>query len=268
MRALCYSGTMKIPSGFPFVLSTLCLSLAIAPVTAADSPGLDSLQGAWSLKRTNQEGQVTSQTMEFKQDRMTFRIAGSDGELRFFAKGTVTVQKLGPFQSLKITSIQAGRSEDSTEAVDDERTSVFVVDGDSLTLASNFDKARSGQPPRVETYSRSKAAAKQPENAAAKLAGTWKMDVRIGENDSDYELRLAQADGKLSATLISPRSGEHKFRAVTWADEKLVMELDRDYEGNTVTLIYTGKLGADGLSGSVVAKGAEDQFSGTWKARK
>jgi len=55
---------------------------------------------------------------------------------------------------------------------------------------------------------------------------------------------------------------------VTWADEKLTMELDRDYDGNAVTLIYTAKLGADGLSGSVAAKGAEDQFSGTWKARK
>jgi hypothetical protein len=38
--------------------------------------------------------------------------------------------------------------------------------------------------------------------------------------------------------------------------------------GTMVTLIYKGKLGADGLSGSVVTKGAEDQFSRTWKARK
>jgi len=90
----------------------------------------------------------------------------------------------------------------------------------------------------------------------------------MDETDVDYELRLSQTDGKLSATLISPRSGEHKFRQVTWADEKLVMELDREYDGNSVTLIYTGKLGAEGLSGSVVMKGAEDQYSGTWKARK
>jgi hypothetical protein len=193
---------------------------------------------------------------------------GADGEMRLFAKGAVSVHKLGPFEALKITGIQAGRSEDSSEAVDDERTSIFVLDGDTLTLASNFDKARTDQPPRAETYSRSKAAAKQPEDTAAKLAGKWKMDVNLGGTDSDYELRLLQADGKLSATLISPRSGEHKFRTVTWADEKLTMELDRDYDGNSVTLIYTAKLGADGLSGTVAAKGAEDQFSGTWKARK
>jgi hypothetical protein len=267
-HAPCYSGSMKNPNGLPRVFSMLCLSLALASATAADLPSLDALQGAWSVKRTNQEGQVVSQVLEIKQDRVTFKVLGADGEMRLFAKGAVAVQKLGPFQTLKITGIHAGRSEESAEAVDDERTSVFVLQGDTLTLASNFDKARTDQAPRAETYSRGSAAAKQPDDTAAKLAGTWKMDVHIGDNDADYELRLSQTDGKLSATLISPRSGEHKFRKVIWAEEKLTMELDREYDGNPVTLIYTAKLGADGLSGSVAAKGAEDQFSGTWKARK
>jgi hypothetical protein len=259
---------MKNPSGFPLLLSTLCLSFTVTLAIAADSSSLDGLQGVWSSKRTNQEGQIISQVLTIKQDRMTFQMAGADGESRFFAKGAVAVQQLGPFQTLKITGIQAGRSEDSAEAVEDERTSVFVLDADSLTLASNFDKARANQPPRAETYSRGKATAKQPADAAAKLVGTWKMEVRLDETEVDYELRLSQTDGKLSATLVSPRSGEHKFRKVTWADETLAMELDRDYDGTMVTLIYTGKLGADGLSGRVVTKGAEDQFSRTWKARK
>jgi hypothetical protein len=259
---------MKTPNCRSLLFPLLSLSIAAGSAAAADSSGLDRLQGVWSANRTNQEGQVLSQVLEINNDRLTFKVVGADSEIRLFAKGAVTVQKLGPFQTLKITGIQAGRSEDATEAIDDERTSVFVLEGDALTLASNFDKTRAGQPPRAETYSRSKAAPKQPENTAAKLAGTWKMDVRFGETDSDYELRLAQTEGKLSGTLISPRSGEHKFRQVTWADEKLAMELDREFNGNTVTLVYTGKLGADGLSGTVAAKGAEDQFSGTWKARK
>ena len=268
-RALCYAGGMKNPQGFPLVFSTLCLSLTVVlAATAADSPNLDALQGVWSAKRTNQEGQVVSQVLEIRKDRMSFKLFGANGEIRFFAKGAVAVQQLGPFQTLKITGIQAGRSEDSAEAVDDERTSVFLLDGDSLTLASNFDKARADQPPRAETYSRGRVAAKPPEDATSKLAGTWKLDVSLGGNDADYELRLTQTEGKLAATLISPRSGEHQFRKVTWADEKLAMELEREYDGNKVTLLYTGKLGADGLSGRVVVKGAEDQFSGTWKARK
>jgi hypothetical protein len=192
---------MNTPTGFPIVFSTLCLSLVVASATAADSPGLDALQGAWSAKRTNQEGQVVSQVLEIKKDRLTFTILGADSEIRFFAKGAVAVQKLGPFQTLKITGIQAGRSEDSVEAVDDDRTSVFVLDGDTLTLASNFDKAREGQPPRAEIYSRGKAAAKQPEDAVARSRahGRWTW----ADNDADYELRLSQTEGKLSGALIS-----------------------------------------------------------------
>jgi len=266
-RVLCYSGGMKYPKGFLLVFSALCLSLTAISVAAAESSGVDALLGAWSGKRTNQEGQVVSQVLEFKKDSMTFKITGADGQLQFFAKGAVSVQKLGPFQALKITDIKAGRSEEAAEGVDDERMSVFTVNNDTLTIASNFDKVRASQPPRAETYSRTTAAAK-PADAAAKLAGSWKMDVNFGDNNSDYELRLAQADGKLSGTLISPRSGEHKFQTVTWADEKLEMELEREFEGNKVTLVYTGKFEGDGLSGKVVAKGAEDQFSGTWKARK
>jgi hypothetical protein len=260
---------MKNPTGFPTVFSTLAVSFALAlTVHAADSSGLDSLQGSWTTKRTNQEGQVLSQVLEIKNDRLTFKLMSAEGELRFVAKGTASTQKLGPFQTLKITDIKAGQSEDSAETVDDERASVFLLDGDTLTLASNFDKVRANQPPRADIYARGKSAAKPPEDAAAKLAGTWKMDVHINDNDADYQLRFAQAEGKLSATLISPRSGEHKFRKVTWEDEKLAMELDREFEGNTVTLLYTGKMEGDGLSGKVVAKGAEDQFSGTWKAKK
>ena len=47
-------------------------------------------------------------------------VRGADGEIRFFAKGAAAVQKLGPFQTLKITGIQAGRSEDSAEAVQEK----------------------------------------------------------------------------------------------------------------------------------------------------
>jgi hypothetical protein len=256
-RSLCCSSALALP---------LLSSLLAAPVSAAD---LDALQGAWSARRTNQEGRVSSQTIEFKKDRMTFRVKDDEGGTRMFAQGAVALQKLGPFHSLKITDIEAGRSEDATEAVEDVRTSIFVLAGDTLTIASNFDKTRDNERPRVETYTRTTgAAAAKPPAGADKLAGTWKLDVRLNDNDFDYELRLATAGNGLTATLVSPRSGEYKFKKVTWAEEKLSMEIDRDIEGNAVTFLYSGTLGADGLSGTVKVKGLEDQFSGSWKARK
>ena len=102
----------------------------------------------------------------------------------------------------------------------------------------------------------------------AKLLGTWKMDVVSGDNTSDYELRFAKADGKLEATLISPRSGEHKYKSVTIRGSELEMVMERDRDGDPVTYIYKGKQTAEGLAGTMATKGQDDQSPPTWKATK
>jgi phenolic acid decarboxylase len=102
----------------------------------------------------------------------------------------------------------------------------------------------------------------------AKLLGTWKMEVVSGDNTTDYELRFAKVDGKLEATLVSPRSGDHKYKSVVCRENDFEMVLDRERDGDTVTYIYKGKLTADGLSGTMVTKGQEDQSALTWKATK
>jgi ABC-type Na+ efflux pump permease subunit len=109
------------------------------------------------------------------------------------------------------------------------------------------------------------ASASSPED---KLLGNWKVDVSLADQNVDYGLRIAKADGKLDVTLISPRSGEHKAKSATYKADELVMEFDRQYQGNSVTLTYRGKLKGDELSGTVTAKGFEDQYNGKWKAKK
>ena len=74
----------------------------------------------------------------------------------------------------------------------------------------------------------------------AKLIGTWKMDVTSGDNTTDYELRFAKTDGKLEATQVSPRSGDHPCKSITTKGNELEMLLDRDQDGQTVTYIYKG----------------------------
>jgi ABC-type Na+ efflux pump permease subunit len=136
-----------------------------------------------------------------------------------------------------------------------------------LILASNFDKERANEATGVETYDRvaTPASASSPED---KLLGNWKVDVSLADQNVDYGLRIAKADGKLDVTLISPRSGEHKAKSATYKADELVMEFDRQYQGNSVTLTYRGKLKGDELSGTVTAKGFEDQYNGKWKAKK
>jgi len=249
------------------VITIAVLALASTSI-AAESPALAKLQGTWSGKRTSSEGQETTTTLEIKGEKLMVQLFNADKELRFIAKGDVKAEMQGPFQVMKITNIEAGRSASELERVNDERLNVYALRDDTLTLASNFDKERENEKPRVEVFQRvqTKAAAATLSDAA-KLAGKWKMMTKLGDDERDYEINLAESDGKLSGTLVSPRSGEYKFKTITFADGKLSMELPRTIEGNEVTFLYTGKLKDGELSGDLAVKEFED-FKGSWTAKK
>jgi S-formylglutathione hydrolase FrmB len=115
------------------------------------------------------------------------------------------------------------------------------------------------------------SAAADPAPAAASaesLAGTWEMVVQYGDEKLDYDLRLSAAGGKLEGVLVSPRSGEHKCAVVTWKDGGLHLEIDRDVEGMELRFVYDAKLSGGVLSGKISIKGLEDQFQGTFEAKK
>ncbi|PYI80962.1 MAG: hypothetical protein DME26_20710, partial [Verrucomicrobia bacterium] len=131
-----------------------------------------------------------------------------------------------------------------------------------LIIATNFDKEHENEPPAIDSYVHLETPKED------KLLGNWKVAVSMADQKIDYGLRIAKANGKLEVTLISPRSGEHKARLVTYKAEELIMEFDREIQGNKVTVIYKGKLAGDKLSGTATAKGFEDQYSGKWEARK
>jgi len=135
-------------------------------------------------------------------------------------------------------------------------------------LASNFDRERENEQPRVETYTRAETTKAAAADGESKLLGTWKLEVTLNDQDFDYDLRFAKTDGKLQATLISPRSGEHKAKSVSFKNNELALEMDRTIQDNEVTFVYEGKLSGETLSGSLKVKGFEDQVSGQWKARK
>jgi hypothetical protein len=190
-------------------------------------------------------------------------LLGADDQLRIFAKGNVRVEKLGPFSVLRITELQAGRSAEEAQAIEDDLSTIYVQREDTLTLASNFDKERERQKPEAVAYVRAAAPA-----GDSRLPGTWKLELSLGDSTRDYDLKLSTTEGKLEAIVVSSRSGEHKAKSVTFQDNKLVFEVERELQGNNVTLVYTGQLAGEELSGTVVVKGAEDQFSGKWKAKK
>ncbi|MBI5388176.1 MAG: hypothetical protein HZA90_26220 [Verrucomicrobia bacterium] len=261
----------------------LCFTgLIILSARAADpAPSLEPLQGKWSVTKTNREGRPYSQVIEIKKDQLTFQIFNAEERLRFVAKGiatrdqagpfTVKAQKAGPFGVLVVSDLRAGRSPEEMEPVDDCRALIYTLRDDTLFIASNFDKERDNEPPGAEAYVRQAAtpsAASAASDSEAKLLGTWKLEVTIADNTLDYELRFAKANGRLEGTLVSPRSGEHKCKSVQWKDGELLVEIERELDGNRATYLYQGKLTAEVLSGKFSVKGHEDQVSASWKASK
>ncbi len=133
---------MKNSLKFTFAVLSLFLLVGIS----AFAGDLEDLAGKWSTKKTNEQGEKYTQTVEFKKDKFIFKIMSADDKVVLYAKGDVKVEKLGAFKSIKFTNIQGGSKEDELEAVDDDRACVYTLSGNSFTLASNFDKERDAGP--------------------------------------------------------------------------------------------------------------------------
>jgi uncharacterized protein (TIGR03067 family) len=129
------------------------MAALVRPVMGGD---LESLSGKWTVKKTNAEGQQYVQHIEIKKDKFTFRIASSDDETRLYAEGDVKIEKAGPFKVIVFQNIQAGGSKSELSPIDDTYTSIYKLDEDSWTVATNFDRDRN-QKPSLDVYKKAKS---------------------------------------------------------------------------------------------------------------
>ncbi len=103
----------------------------------------------------------------------------------------------------------------------------------------------------------------------AAIIGEWAIELSFGGDVRDSRLVVTRNGDGFDAVYISPRSGKHQCDSVTFENEKLVVTLNRDIQGNDVDLILSATLNEDGgLSGTMVAKGQEDQFRAEWTAKR
>ena len=123
---------------------------------AAFADDLESVAGKWSVKKTNAQGQNITQTIEVKKNKFVFEVLSSDDSVVLHAEGDIKLEKAGPFNTARFFNIRAGSSLDE---VDDVYVSVYTLDEDNWTMASNFDKQRDGQKPGVDVYHHVKAEA-------------------------------------------------------------------------------------------------------------
>ena len=140
------------------LLVVLCIFGAFwSPNTRADDAS--ALAGKWSVKKVNNEGQNITQTIEIKKDKFVFQIRSSDDSVVLYAEGDLKLEKLGPFSVARFMNIRGGGSASNLQDVDDVYVSVYILDDDSWTMASGFDKQRDGQKASADAYRRVKAAA-------------------------------------------------------------------------------------------------------------
>lgn len=134
-------------------LTAILCSLTLVPAwPAVRADDLAALKGDWSVKKKNEEGQSYTQTLQIDGNKFVFKIVGETGALVLIAKGNVEVKKQGPFQTARFFDIKGGSSE-PTDDVDD-RVVVYLLDGNTWTIGSNFDKDRNDDRPKVDEYRR------------------------------------------------------------------------------------------------------------------
>lgn len=115
---------------------------------------LAKLEGKWSARKTNDEGQAYTQVVEIKKDHFTFKIIAGNDAVLLYADGNIKIEKLGPFSVARFTDIKAGTSESDTKAVDGDRSTIYVLDDGTWTVAANFDQARDSEKPKLDTYTK------------------------------------------------------------------------------------------------------------------
>jgi len=142
--------------------SPLFLSLAVGvslftfTATADDS---DALMGKWSVKKTTDQGQSITQMLTIKKGKSVFQILGAEDRVVLYAEGDLKVEKFGPFNAVRFANIRGGNSADNLQDVEDEYVSIYRLEGDTLMLATAFDKDRDQMQPSVDAYHRVKEAA-------------------------------------------------------------------------------------------------------------
>ena len=110
-------------------LMYLSFAVSLLAPSALRADDAELLAGKWSVNKTEQ-GQKLTQTIEIKKDKFTFEIL-NDGQAVLHAEGDVKFDKLGPFNSVHFFHIRAGDSASNLQDVDEERTSVYLIDGDT-----------------------------------------------------------------------------------------------------------------------------------------
>jgi predicted nucleic-acid-binding Zn-ribbon protein len=129
---------------------TIAFALSALGLLDARASDLEALAGKWVAK-VEAQGQAFKQVLDIKKNKFTFEIIHDGGQTALYAEGEVKTEDYGPFKAAKFYNIQGGSSSSDLQSVDDDRTVIYSMGYNEMTVAANFDKERS-EPPTVTKY--------------------------------------------------------------------------------------------------------------------
>jgi len=141
------------------LLFSLAAGASLFSFVAAAADDSEALIGKWSVKKTTDQGREVTQTFTIKKGKATFQMLGAEDRPVMYAEGDLKLDKIGPFNAAHFVNVRGGRSADNLQDVDEEFVSIYRLDGDTLMMASFFDKEREQMQPSVDAYQRVKEAA-------------------------------------------------------------------------------------------------------------
>ncbi len=220
-----------------FSLTTAFILSTLGPLGALAND-LNALAGKWVAKTSDGQGQTFKQVLEIKKNKFTFEAVRDGGQTALYAEGEVKAEPLGPFKAAKFYNMRGGSSPSELEAVDDERTVIYTLGDNEMTVAVNFDKERS-QPATVTKYTKTAAAEeaktlvidkivmhKSPQSAEYYLC----FDATVGETTKQFHVadKTYEKDG---LTIVTDLAIPNVRKDATC---KFVMKLD-DVAGDECT---------------------------------
>ena len=134
-------------------LLTLAAAFVFATFGSASADDLDALAGKWLTERTDAQGRRLKQVLEINKNKFKFQTTRLSDERALYAEGDVKVETLGPFKTARFYNIQGGRSPSELQPVDDDRTVIYTLGYNEMTVAVNFDKERD-EPPTVTKFTK------------------------------------------------------------------------------------------------------------------
>jgi hypothetical protein len=124
---------------------------------AADD--LDALAGKWVAERTDAQGRASKHVLEITKDKFKYQVTSPVDDRGIYAEGDVKVETLGPFKTARFYKIRGGGSPSDLQPVDDDRTVIYTLGYNEMTVAVNFDKERE-EPPLATKFTKAPAASK------------------------------------------------------------------------------------------------------------